>query len=103
MVLLFECPVFGSPLYFEISHVLFQFYYLWKKTERHDVFANSTRLEKKKYTLHPGKIGLFTQFILFSFLAVVHSKHNSFAATYPPTNLVPRPSLLDFGALGTQK
>ena len=33
---------------------LVQFYYLWKKTERHDVFANKTRLEKKKYTLHPG-------------------------------------------------
>ena len=33
---------------------LVQFYYLWKKTERHDVFANNTRLEKKKYNLHPG-------------------------------------------------
>ena len=33
---------------------LVQFYYLWKKTERHDVFANKTRLEKKKYILHPG-------------------------------------------------
>ena len=35
---------------------LVQFYYLWKKTERHDVFANNTRLEKKKYTLHPGNV-----------------------------------------------
>ena len=43
---------------------LVQFYYLWKKTERHDVFANSTRLEKKKYTLHPGKIGTKSQAIL---------------------------------------
>ncbi|XP_014248173.1 mesoderm induction early response protein 1-like [Cimex lectularius] len=33
---------------------LVQFYYLWKKTERHDIFANKARLEKKKYTLHPG-------------------------------------------------
>ena len=33
---------------------LVQFYYLWKKTERHDVFATATRLEKKKYALHPG-------------------------------------------------
>ena len=33
---------------------LVQFYYLWKKTERHDAFANKTRLEKKKYALHPG-------------------------------------------------
>ncbi len=38
---------------------LVQFYYLWKKTERHDIFANATRLEKKKYTLHPG-IGMST-------------------------------------------
>ena len=30
---------------------LVQFYYLWKKTERHDVFATATRLEKKKYAL----------------------------------------------------
>lgn len=38
---------------------LVQFYYLWKKSERHDIFANKTRLEKKKYTLHPG----FTDFM----------------------------------------
>lgn len=30
-----------------------QFYYIWKKTERHDVFANKARLEKKKYNLNP--------------------------------------------------
>ncbi|KAG1659622.1 Mesoderm induction early response protein 3 [Nymphon striatum] len=33
---------------------LVNFYYLWKKTERHDMFANKSRLEKKKYSLHPG-------------------------------------------------
>ncbi|XP_055632791.1 mesoderm induction early response protein 1 isoform X2 [Toxorhynchites rutilus septentrionalis] len=33
---------------------LVQFYYLWKKTERHDIFASKARLEKKKYNLHPG-------------------------------------------------
>lgn len=33
---------------------LVQFYYLWKKTERHDVFAGKNRIEKKKYALHPG-------------------------------------------------
>ncbi|KAL1493007.1 hypothetical protein ABEB36_011153 [Hypothenemus hampei] len=38
---------------------LVQFYYLWKKTERHDVFANKCRLEKKKYSFHPG----FTDFM----------------------------------------
>ena len=40
-----------------------QFYYLWKKTERHDVFANATRLEKKKYTLHPGTTDYMDRFI----------------------------------------
>ena len=38
---------------------LVQFYYLWKKTERHDAFANKTRLEKKKYALHPGVTWVF--------------------------------------------
>lgn len=33
---------------------LVQFYYIWKKTERHDLFGNKARLEKKKYSLHPG-------------------------------------------------
>lgn len=38
---------------------LVQFYYLWKKTERHDIFANKCRLEKKKYSFQPG----FTDFM----------------------------------------
>jgi len=42
---------------------LVQFYYLWKKTERHDVFANSFRMEKKKYTLHPGTTDYMERFI----------------------------------------
>jgi len=42
---------------------LVQFYYLWKKTERHDVFANATRVEKKKYTLHPGTTDYMDRFI----------------------------------------
>lgn len=33
---------------------LVQFYYLWKKTERHDMFVDSFWKEKKKYVLHPG-------------------------------------------------
>ncbi|KMQ92714.1 mesoderm induction early response protein 1 [Lasius niger] len=37
---------------------LVQFYYLWKKTERHDIFTYKARLEKKKYALHPGITGL---------------------------------------------
>ncbi|CAL1536675.1 unnamed protein product [Lymnaea stagnalis] len=35
---------------FELVH----FYYLWKKTERHDIFAAKTRAEKRKYSLNPG-------------------------------------------------
>ncbi|PIK39275.1 putative mesoderm induction early response protein 1-like [Apostichopus japonicus] len=33
---------------------LVHFYYLWKKTERHDAFSHITRLSKKKYHVHPG-------------------------------------------------
>ncbi|XP_063231828.1 mesoderm induction early response protein 1 [Bacillus rossius redtenbacheri] len=42
---------------------LVQFYYLWKKTERHDVFANKARLEKKKYNLHPGITDYMDRFL----------------------------------------
>lgn len=42
---------------------LVQFYYLWKKTERHDVFAHKSRLEKKKYTLHPGVTDFMDRFL----------------------------------------
>ncbi|KAJ8969366.1 hypothetical protein NQ317_004638 [Molorchus minor] len=42
---------------------LVQFYYLWKKSERHDVFANKLRLEKKKYTLHPGVTDFMDRFL----------------------------------------
>ena len=30
-----------------------QFYYLWKKTERHDAFVTQTKLGRKKYAI-PG-------------------------------------------------
>lgn len=42
---------------------LVQFYYLWKKTERHDVFANKGRLEKKKYSLTPGLTDYMDRFL----------------------------------------
>lgn len=42
---------------------LVQFYYLWKKTERHDVFAQKNRLEKKKYSLHPGVTDFMDRFL----------------------------------------
>ncbi|KAL7016372.1 hypothetical protein ACKWTF_010008 [Chironomus riparius] len=32
---------------------LVEFYYLWKKTERADLFANKARMDKKKYNLNP--------------------------------------------------
>lgn len=32
---------------------LVEFYYLWKKTERADMFVNKSRMEKKKYNLNP--------------------------------------------------
>ncbi|CAG2107150.1 unnamed protein product [Medioppia subpectinata] len=42
---------------------LVQFYYLWKKTERHDVFATKFRVEKKKYSLHPGTTDYMDRFL----------------------------------------
>lgn len=42
---------------------LVQFYYLWKKTERHDVFASKHRIEKKKYALHPGITDFMDRFM----------------------------------------
>ncbi|XP_050297347.1 mesoderm induction early response protein 1-like [Anthonomus grandis grandis] len=42
---------------------LVQFYYLWKKSERHDMFANKIRLEKKKYVLHPGVTDFMDRFL----------------------------------------
>ncbi|XP_021356745.1 mesoderm induction early response protein 1-like isoform X2 [Mizuhopecten yessoensis] len=42
---------------------LVQFYYLWKKTERHDMFANKNRLEKRKYSLHPGVTDYMDRFL----------------------------------------
>ncbi|XP_023290476.1 mesoderm induction early response protein 1 isoform X2 [Orussus abietinus] len=42
---------------------LVQFYYLWKKTERHDIFTFKARLEKKKYALHPGITDYMDRFL----------------------------------------
>ncbi|KAB7494048.1 Mesoderm induction early response protein 3 [Armadillidium nasatum] len=42
---------------------LVQFYYLWKKTERHDMFATKTRIEKKKYIVHPGTTDYMDRFL----------------------------------------
>jgi len=42
---------------------LVQFYYLWKKTERHDLFAAKSRIEKKKYIVHPGTTDYMDRFL----------------------------------------
>lgn len=64
-----ECRAFENGLrafgkdFFQIKHnkiptrsvgEVITFYYFWKKTERHDIFVNKFRIEKKKYALHPG-------------------------------------------------
>ncbi|XP_014214243.1 mesoderm induction early response protein 1 isoform X2 [Copidosoma floridanum] len=42
---------------------LVQFYYLWKKTERHDIFTYKARMEKKKYAFHPGVTDYMDRFL----------------------------------------
>ncbi|CAG5119831.1 unnamed protein product, partial [Candidula unifasciata] len=42
---------------------LVHFYYLWKKTERHDIFAAKTRAEKRKYALSSGAIDHMDRFL----------------------------------------
>ncbi|NXY46832.1 MIER1 protein, partial [Ceuthmochares aereus] len=53
------------------------FYYMWKKSERYDFFAQQTRFGKKKYNLHPGldfcfvdlsRIVLLLLILVFTFL-----------------------------------
>ncbi|KAF1465021.1 Mesoderm induction early response protein 1, partial [Pygoscelis antarcticus] len=44
------------------------FYYMWKKSERYDFFAQQTRFGKKKYNLHPG---VTEQYWLFSSIGLV--------------------------------
>ncbi|NXL46983.1 MIER1 protein, partial [Podilymbus podiceps] len=41
------------------------FYYMWKKSERYDFFAQQTRFGKKKYNLHPGTSASLTCHPLF--------------------------------------
>ncbi|KAH9421162.1 Abl interactor 2, partial [Dermatophagoides pteronyssinus] len=73
-----ECRAFESGLralgkdFYQIKHSriptrsvgeVVSFYYLWKKTERHDIFANKFRIEKKKYSLHPGTTDYMDRFL----------------------------------------
>jgi len=34
---------------------IIQFYYLWKKTERYDIFIQYSRLGTKRYIFNPGQ------------------------------------------------
>lgn len=43
----------------EIAH----FYYLWKKSERHDVFMNQYKLDRKRSLSHPGTTDYMDKFI----------------------------------------
>jgi hypothetical protein len=42
---------------------LVKFYYLWKKTERHDIFAMKVRLEKRKLSLGSGFTDYMDRFL----------------------------------------
>ncbi|XP_030630004.1 mesoderm induction early response protein 1b [Chanos chanos] len=56
------------------------FYYMWKKSERYDFFAQQTRLGKRKYHLHPGVTDYMDRL-----LDETESATSSRAATPPPT------------------
>ncbi|XP_006815127.1 mesoderm induction early response protein 1-like [Saccoglossus kowalevskii] len=65
---------------------LVQFYYLWKKTERHDQFANQARLSKPKYRLHPGITDYMDRFL-------DDSDVNTTVQCFPHSHLLSRPFL----------
>ncbi|KAK2859966.1 hypothetical protein Q7C36_004132 [Tachysurus vachellii] len=56
------------------------FYYMWKKSERYDFFAQQTRLGKRKYNLHPGVTDYMDRL-----LDETESAASSRAATPPST------------------
>ncbi|XP_077377201.1 mesoderm induction early response protein 1b isoform X1 [Festucalex cinctus] len=56
------------------------FYYMWKKSERYDFFAQQTRLGKRKYNLHPGVTDYMDRL-----LDETESVASSRAASPPPT------------------
>ncbi|XP_018609339.1 mesoderm induction early response protein 1-like [Scleropages formosus] len=56
------------------------FYYMWKKSERYDFFAQQTRIGKRKYNLHPGVTDYMDRL-----LDETESAASSRAASPPPT------------------
>ncbi|XP_056276940.1 mesoderm induction early response protein 1b isoform X2 [Pseudoliparis swirei] len=57
------------------------FYYMWKKSERYDFFAQQTRLGKRKYNLHPGVTDYMDRL-----LDETESATSSRAASPPPSS-----------------
>ncbi|NXG32047.1 MIER1 protein, partial [Dromaius novaehollandiae] len=47
------------------------FYYMWKKSERYDFFAQQTRFGKKKYNLHPGLNSCFIDVLQIAYGSVI--------------------------------
>jgi hypothetical protein len=43
---------------------LVNYYYLWKKTERHDLFINKFKIKKKNHLLHPTATDYMERFII---------------------------------------
>ncbi|XP_078354825.1 mesoderm induction early response protein 1-like isoform X2 [Oculina patagonica] len=69
-----------------------QFYYLWKKTERHDAFACQTRLTKKKYAFHPGITDYMDRFLDENESAAssrASSPHNFTSRVRPGNGMIP--------------
>ncbi|XP_043555335.1 mesoderm induction early response protein 1-like isoform X3 [Chiloscyllium plagiosum] len=74
------------------------FYYMWKKSERYDFFAQQTRFGKKKYNLHPGVTDYMDRL-----LDETESTASSCAPSPPPTTSTSSSSQTereDTGAIG---
>ncbi|NXD45479.1 MIER3 protein, partial [Copsychus sechellarum] len=65
------------------------FYYMWKKSERYDYFAQQTRFGKKKYNHHPGVTDYMDRLVdeAESLGGAVHSSSNSRTEAIPDQQL----------------
>uniref|UniRef100_A0A4W3JW51 Mesoderm induction early response 1, family member 3 b n=1 Tax=Callorhinchus milii TaxID=7868 RepID=A0A4W3JW51_CALMI len=61
------------------------FYYMWKKSERYDYFAQQTRFGKKKYNLHPGVTDYMDRLVDEAEMGMLNRVANS-PSMYLPTN-----------------
>lgn len=71
---------------------LVHFYYLWKKTERHDLFAGKWRIEKKKYSLHPGITDYMDKFLDEQENLAMHSQPDNLPASFAVAQPAPQTS-----------